>query len=104
MEPLKVDLLNTPGIYYALSYWISTMGFLYRFPGRKRGWRPFLVQMGTLLWLGFFMTITHGALCASFASIPLETRLFTMASLCADVKASFLLIGSIFMIILRLLA
>ena len=43
MEPLKVDLLNTPGIYYALSYWISTMGFLYRFPGRKRGWRPFLV-------------------------------------------------------------
>ena len=86
MEPLKVDLLNTPGIYYALSYWISTMGFLYRFPGRKRGWRPFLVQMGTLLWLGFFMTITHGARLALFVPfVSLDfLSIFLMVCLCCS--------------------
>ena len=62
------------------------MGFLYRFPGRKRGWRPFLVQMGTLLWLGFFMTITHGARLALFVPfVSLDfLSIFLMVCLCCS--------------------
>ncbi len=55
----KVDLFNTPGIYYALAYWISSMIFIYLRPWHKKGAAVIVRQLGILVVLSVFMTVSR---------------------------------------------
>ena len=55
----RVDLFNTPGIYYALAYWISSMIFIYVRPWHKKGAAVLARQLGILVVLSVFMTVSH---------------------------------------------
>lgn len=44
----QVDLLNTPGIYYAITYWISSMVFIWLQPGRRKDASSRGVQVAVL--------------------------------------------------------
>ena len=55
MSAQQVDLLNTPGIYYAAAYWISSMIFLCVRKDRKTGRSVIIRQIGVLLFLCVFM-------------------------------------------------
>ncbi len=52
------DMLNTPGIYYAVSYWIAALIFLHTVPGKLEGWKKWGLLIGAGGFLSFFMTVT----------------------------------------------
>ena len=55
-----VDLSHTPGIYYALAYWLSCTLYIYMHPRKLSGRRLWSVQALFLLLIGGFMTVTDG--------------------------------------------
>lgn len=55
------DLLNTPGIYYAVAYSLAALAFLRGLPQRLRGWKRWTVYAAASAWLCFFMTVTKDA-------------------------------------------
>ena len=55
-----VDLSHTPGIYYALAYWLSCTLYIRMNPRRLSGWRLRGVQVLFLLAIGSFMMLTDG--------------------------------------------
>lgn len=59
-DTLPAGLSNTPGIYYALAYWLSSMFYISMNPGRLAGWRRRGVQLLLLLLLTAFMVATDG--------------------------------------------
>lgn len=54
------DLSHTPGIYYALAYWLSCNFYIALLPRRLDGWRLAAVQGGFLAAIAGFMTATDG--------------------------------------------
>ncbi len=56
---ITVDLTNTPGVYYALAYWISSMLYIYRTGPVVRGGRQHLREGLCLFVWAFYMTVTH---------------------------------------------
>ena len=55
-----VDLTNTPGIYYVITYFLSSCLFISVCPRRFSGWKLVLSQTVFGLTLGIFMVITDG--------------------------------------------
>ena len=55
-----VDLSHTPGIYYALAYWLSCTLYIRMNPRKLSGWRLWGVQVLFLLLIGTFMVVTDG--------------------------------------------
>lgn len=61
MQPLTVDLSHTPGINYALAYWISCLVYQTLLPHRVMGrWKRFGTLAAGLLGLTSFMMLTDG--------------------------------------------
>lgn len=56
---ITVDLTDTPGVYYALGYWLSSMLYIYRTGPLVRGRAQHLREGLCLLFWAFFMTVTH---------------------------------------------
>lgn len=54
------DLSHTPGIYYALAYWLSCAFYIAQLPRRLDGWRLAAVQGGFLVAIAGFMVLTDG--------------------------------------------
>ena len=54
-----VDLYNTPGIYYAAAYWISSMIFIAVLSKRKKTASVRAKQILILIVLSVFMTVSH---------------------------------------------
>ena len=57
---LPAGLSNTPGIYYALAYWMSSVFYVGMNPHRITGWKLRGVQVLFLLGLVVFMVATDG--------------------------------------------
>ena len=55
-----VDLSHTPGIYYALAYWLGCTLYIRMNPRRLSGWRLWGVQILFFLAIGTFMAVTDG--------------------------------------------
>lgn len=55
-----VDLTNTPGIYYVITYFLSSCLYISVNPKRLTGWKLVLAQAVFLLVLGSFMLWTDG--------------------------------------------
>lgn len=55
-----VDLSHTPGIYYALAYWLSCTLYIRMNHRKLSGWRLWGVQVLFLLLIGTFMAVTDG--------------------------------------------
>ena len=53
-----MDLSHTPGIYYALAYWLSCTLYIRMNPRKLSGWRLWGVQALFLLAIGTFMILT----------------------------------------------
>lgn len=60
------DLSHTPGIYYALAYWLSCTFYIAQLPRRLDGWRLAAVQGSFLAAIAVFMTLTDGVPMAWF--------------------------------------
>lgn len=58
--PPHVDLTNTPGIYYVITYFLSSCLYISVNPKRLRGWKLVIAQLVFLLALGSFMVWTDG--------------------------------------------
>lgn len=56
----EVDLSNTPGIYYALAYWLSCTFFIGMNPKRQTGWKLWLVHGLFFAAISTFMVLTDG--------------------------------------------
>lgn len=54
------DLSHTPGIYYALAYWLSCTFYIAQHPRRLGGWRLVGVQIGFFAAIAGFMVLTDG--------------------------------------------
>ena len=54
------DLSHTPGIYYALAYWLSCSFYIAQLPRRLGGWRLAAMQGGFLAAIAGFMVLTDG--------------------------------------------
>ena len=50
-----VDLSNTPGIYYAIAYWLACLVLIHGNELRLRGGRLWFWEGGILVLLGSFM-------------------------------------------------
>lgn len=55
-----VDLTNTPGIYYVITYFLSSCLYISVTPRRLHGWKLVLTQAAFLAVLGSFMVVTDG--------------------------------------------
>ncbi len=55
-----VDLTNTPGIYYVITFFLSSCLYIAVNPKRFTGWKLIAVQLVFLLALGSFMVCTDG--------------------------------------------
>ena len=60
------DLSHTPGIYYALAYWLSCTLYVAQLPRRLTGLRLAAVQAGFLSAIAVFMVVTDGVPMAWF--------------------------------------
>lgn len=81
------DLSNTPGIYYAVAYWLAGMFYTGMNQKKLRGIRLCLVQAGFLLVITTFMVLTDGIQAAFFIPcIVLDILLiFLFMKLCCKV-------------------
>ncbi len=59
-------LSKTPGIYFALTYWMSCVFFICPNPLRVKGVKLIAVMLGYLLAIGSFMNVTDGVAVAWF--------------------------------------
>ena len=55
-----VDLTNTPGIYYAIAYWLGCSFFIWHNPKRLTGWKLGVVHVLFLFAIAAFMVATDG--------------------------------------------
>lgn len=60
------DLSHTPGIYYALAYWLSCNLYITQLPRRWSARRLALIQIGFFAAIAAFMTLTDGVPMAWF--------------------------------------
>ena len=58
MNPGSVNLAHTPGIYYALAYWLSCTLYVHMNPRKLTGWRFWAVEAAFLPVIGIFMALT----------------------------------------------
>ena len=55
-----MDLSHTPGIYYAIAYWLGCTFFIWNNPKRLTGWKLGAVHVLFLLSISAFMVVTDG--------------------------------------------
>lgn len=65
IEP-GVDLSNTPGIYYAVAYWLSCSFFICLNPKRLNGWKLWLAHGLFFAAISTFMVLTDGIMVVWF--------------------------------------
>ena len=84
--PPTIDLGHTPGIYYALSYWLSTMTYLSVLPLRVSKRRIIWISALFLLGMCAFMSWTDGAYGVSFilTMLTIFALIFALTWLCAE--------------------
>lgn len=82
MNEWVVDLSHTPGIYYALAYWLSCTFYIMLCPRKLSGLRLWGVHLGFLAAIGGFMVLTDGIAPAWF--FPCMT--VTVGLLLLDIK------------------
>ena len=58
MNGIRVDLTNTPGVYYVIGYFLSSCLYIRMNPRRYKGLKLWGIQGAFLLVLGFFMIFT----------------------------------------------
>ena len=58
MEELRVNLTNTPGIYYVIAYFLSSCLYIRMNPRRYNGVKLWGIQLLYLMVLGCFMVFT----------------------------------------------
>ena len=87
MHKITVDLTETPGVYYALGYWLSSMLYIYRTGPLLRGTRQHLREGICLLFWFFFMTVTH--LLPKWCFIPLMLTIFSMICIFIGISCGF---------------
>ena len=58
MNGIRVDLTNTPGVYYVVAYFFSSCLYIRMNPRRYKGLKLWGIQGAFLLVLGFFMIVT----------------------------------------------
>ena len=102
MNPPAIDLSHTPGVYYALAYWLSAQVFLAVNERRHSRWRQALISGLFLLALSGFMIWTDGVKSWSFAVSMLAILgmifLFFYGSAKADWKKSLYFLARIFIL------
>ena len=81
------NLLNTPGIYYAIAYWFSAVFYLSFVPNRYRGIRKWLILGISGIVLGFFMVITDNKPIAFFVPLMIVTALILFFILWSEMDA-----------------
>lgn len=57
---MQIDLSHTPGILYALSYWLSSTFYVQLTGSSLTGWRRWVTHLGFLAAICGFMTLTDG--------------------------------------------
>ena len=57
---IQPDLSHTPGIYYALAYWMSATFYIQMNGSALSGWKRWITQAGFLAAIGGFMILTDG--------------------------------------------
>lgn len=79
-------LTNTPGQYYALSYWLGAMLFIYLNKRRMKGWKLWATQVFFLCALVTFMVATDGRPKIFFIPFMLTTvaLIFAFIYVCCD--------------------
>ena len=56
---IQPDLSHTPGIYYALAYWMSATFYIQMNGSALSGWKRWITQAGFLAAIGGFMILTE---------------------------------------------
>lgn len=54
------EILNTPGYYYSIAYWLSAFGIVLIYREKCRGWKSAAADAGSFAVLFFFMYATDG--------------------------------------------
>ena len=75
-NPPVVDLYNTPGVYNAASYWLSSMVFCSVLSNGRRSPGVWAKQFLLLIVLCLFMTLTHKLPVILFIMFPQKTPAF----------------------------
>lgn len=57
---MQPDLSHTPGIYYAIAYWLSSTFYIQMNGSMLSGWKRWVTQIGFLVAISGFMVITDG--------------------------------------------
>ncbi len=85
---ITADLSNTPGQYYALAYWLSSMLYIHVAPRRIKGWKLWGISGIFLLILLGFMTLTHNIPVSFFVPTMMVTvfTMFLLIFLCCDLS------------------
>lgn len=89
MNPgITVDLSNTPGIYYALTYWLGCIFYMHPLPKRLHGWKLWVTQLGLLFPLAVLLIAMDTARVEWFIpSVVLRVGLmYACIKLCCDVN------------------
>lgn len=55
--PVTVDLSNTPGLYYALAYWLGCVFYIHFLPKRLSGWKLNLIRYGMLIPMALLLLV-----------------------------------------------
>lgn len=88
MPDITVNIANTPGIYYAVAYWLGCLLYI-RVNSRKlNGWPLLGVQLFFLLAIGSFMLWTDGVPIYLFIPCVLVViyLMFLLIMVCCDMK------------------
>lgn len=64
--PVVTDLSHTPGIYYAIAYWLSCSFFIRMCPRRLSGWKSAAVHLLFFAAIAAFMVLTDGIMVVWF--------------------------------------
>lgn len=57
---MKAELLNTPGYYYAISYWLSAFMIICLYRDKEKGYKRIALGVSVFIFLMFFMCLTDG--------------------------------------------
>ena len=92
---MKVDLTNTPGIYYAISYWIYAQLYLSLNEKRTKGAKRIAVAAFSLVFIGWAMSVTK-RFPAVFA-IPLMILFFCLITVYLYVQADISVYNAVYL-------
>lgn len=92
---MQVDLTNTPGIYYAISYWLYAQLYLSLNAKRTRGAKRVLISLFALFFIGWLMSVTGGIPVALF--IPMILLVVFLIGLYIYVQADVSVYNAVYL-------